>query len=125
MQRSTRQEECPALVLLAHIRQLLQVPHLADGRAPLHQQPLMQTPASLDPWRPRLESNSVASHGGEVVVVEPSDGLLGAFHADGLAVVAGACLALGLVGVAEMVRRMLIPAEEGYGLTCATSRNHS
>ena len=86
MQRRTSQEECPLVLLLTHLAQLLQIPHLPNRRAPLHKQPLVQTPALVDGRGPSFKGNGVADHGREVVVVEPADRLLGPGEPDGDAV---------------------------------------
>ena len=86
MQRRTSQKECPLVLLLTHLAQLLQIPHLPNRRAPLHKQPLVQTPALVDGRGPSFEGNSIASHGREVVVVEPAYGFLCPGEADGDAV---------------------------------------
>lgn len=74
MQRCTRQEKSPPPLLFALLTEFLEVPHLADGRAPLHQQPLVQAPPGLKRRRPRLERHRVARHGREVPVVQPAHG---------------------------------------------------
>ena len=81
-------------MLLTDLAQLLEIPHLADGRAPLHEQPLVQAPAGLQWRRPRLESDGITCHGGKVPVVQPADSLFAILDADGYAVVLGAAFAL-------------------------------
>ncbi|KAK1252203.1 hypothetical protein MKX08_003390 [Trichoderma sp. CBMAI-0020] len=71
MQRRTRQEKRPPLLLGADVAQPLQIPHLANRRPPLAQQPLVQT--TILGKRPGLPAHGVAGHGREVLRVEPAD----------------------------------------------------
>lgn len=100
MQRRTRQKETPPPLLVTRLAQLLQIPHLADRRAPLHEQPLVQAPTTLHWRRPGLEGDRVARDGGEVVLVEPAHRGLVVGQADGEGCVLGAGFAGGGVGLA-------------------------
>lgn len=100
MQRRTRQKKRIPLHASTPRTQRLEVPHLANRRAPMHQQPLVQTPAVCEFGGPRLKRNGVAYDGGEVAVVEPADGFFAGLQADGDGVVAGAGFAFGFGGVA-------------------------
>lgn len=98
MQRGTSQEETPPPFLLTDLTQCLQIPHLANWRAPLHKQPLMQTPPGLHWRRPRLKRHGIARHGGEMLVVEPSHRGLVVLHTNRHTILLRAGLAVGGVG---------------------------
>lgn len=76
MQRRTRQEKRIPSHVLTLLTQLLEIPHLADGSAPVHKQPLMQAPAVGEFRGPRLKRNVICDGGGEMAVVEPARGFL-------------------------------------------------
>lgn len=80
MQRRTRQEKRPPLLLCANIAQPLQIPHLAYRRPPVAQQPLVK--AAVLGIRPGFPAHGVAGHGREVLGVEPADGVHVALDAD-------------------------------------------
>lgn len=119
MQRRTSQKESIPPFFLTLITQLLQIPHFTNGRAPMHQQPLMQTPTVCEFRRPRLKRNIVAYNGREMAIVQPADGALRSLQANGYAVVARARLALRGVGVAVSrdvsVWLILVVSSDGWG----------
>jgi hypothetical protein len=90
MQWRTCQEERIPPHIPTPPTQLLQIPHLSDSRAPMHKQPLMQTPAVSKLRRPCLQCHRITYNGGEVALVKPSDGLLAGLETDGDTVVSRA-----------------------------------
>lgn len=50
MQRRRSQEERPSVILLTRLGKSFQIPHLANGCAPLNEEPFVKTPSSLH-WR--------------------------------------------------------------------------
>ena len=52
VQRSRGQEEAPPVLLLAGPAEFLEIPHLANGGAPLDEEPFVQAPTRLEWWRP-------------------------------------------------------------------------
>lgn len=100
VQRGTREEEGISAILLTHLAELFQIPHLTNRRAPLHEQPLVQAPTLIELRRPGLERKGVASHTREVVVVKPADRLFASLHTDGDAILLGAGSALSCGGIA-------------------------
>lgn len=94
MQRRAGQEKAIPPFLLTLLTQLLQIPHFANRRAPMHKQPLMQTPAIGILRGPSLKSEVVGNNGGKVAVIKPADGALRGLQADGKVVILGARFAL-------------------------------
>jgi len=89
VQRRTGHEEGVASHVLAFLTQLLEVPHFANGRAPVDQEPLVQTPAVVKLWWPGFKGEVVAYQGCKVAVVEPADCFFIGLKTNGDGVVAG------------------------------------
>lgn len=97
--------------VLADVAELLEVPELADGRAPEDQQPLVQAPDVVRVARQGLEADGVAADGRRVVAVQPPDRLLAGGDADGLGALR-AGFALGVGGGGGVVAPDVAGADE-------------
>ena len=59
VQRRTSHEESVASQILALLTQLLKIPHLANGSAPVDQEPLVQTPTFFKICWPGFEGDVI------------------------------------------------------------------
>lgn len=86
-------------------------------RTPVHQKPLVQTPAVGELGRPRLKCNRIANKSGKVLVIQPSDRLLIRLHANRYTVLSSTRLAFSLTSIATSTLAVILNHDPEYETT--------